>query len=108
MIHCVEARAAHEDVLDAQASQNLNGHRVDVCVYKSAHRVVSLGHDGGTPREVGLREGNVYLGEILELALKRLTVIAGGAKKEEFHVCPSVRAQPKPRPECRCFYGSAA
>ena len=81
----VEAGAAHEDEPDAEAAEDLEGHRRDVGVDEGADGVVALGEGGRDGGQVRLHKLDLDIRVVDELLLEGLAIVALGAVEENLH-----------------------
>ena len=81
----IEASAAHENELDAEAGENLEGHGASVGINEGADGVIATGEGGSHRSKVGLDEVDLDFRVILELLGEGVLVVARGTIEQNLH-----------------------
>ena len=81
----IEASAAHENELDAEAGENLEGHGTSVGINEGADGVIATGEGGSHRSKVGLDEVDLDFRVILELLGEGVLVVARGTVEQNLH-----------------------
>ena len=81
----IETGAAHEDELDPETSENLEGHSASVGIDEGADGIVATSKGGSHRSKVGLDEVDLDFRVILELLSEGVLVVARGTVEQNLH-----------------------